>query len=76
MPLGEHCQEMEKVLCSSSNFVKDGKHLWSRVEAVLGLLQPVGSPRGISLGKTAFHSGDPQRAGTERPWRSGRDGEF
>ena len=37
----------------------------SRAGSVLGELQPVGSPRGIRLGRTASHERDPGGAGAE-----------
>jgi len=43
-----------------------GPMLWSCAGAVLGQLQPVGRPHGISLGRTASVGGTSHGAGAER----------
>jgi len=42
-----------------------GPTVWSCVGAVLGQLQPVGNPCGISLGRMAFHGRNTRGAGAE-----------
>lgn len=50
-----------------------GPVVWSHVGAVIGVLQPVGSPRGIRLGRTASMGGTPYGVGAESEHEGGAD---